>query len=823
MKLQAKLLLVVIPLIVLPLFTVGWIGYTQLRDTTTERTLKEMSTLLDQLGHNIQNRLQTAEANLDLFSRSVILQRYMLTVDEGQRYALLQPSLLNLFRSYQQAYPEYHEIRVLLPDGYEDTRISRGTIANLSEDERDTPYFQALRQSTTDVYSSFFHNPDNDRVALLVAKPLRLRDPSTDPILAQPLLRGYLAITIDLNFMERQVQESRIGANGSIYFTDDEGTILFHPDSRAVGQRLPADLFATLRHAAERREVVSVKLGENPTLLEGRRLHPELFLFAMLPEQELLAASRSLGRVMAGITIIVILITVVLMFVFLKYLLVNRIRKLAQAALDIGEGRLPMPILGDTGDEIGELAHSLQEMADKLGRSRARIQHMAFYDNLTGLPNRLMFRQQLEHAMAHSLRSNKPLALLFLDIDNFKWVNDTLGHETGDLFLKEVAKVLVSAVRNEDRIARESVDPLEHIVARQGGDEFLILLQDLNTPYDAGHVASRILSCLARPMRVVSHEFHVTGSVGVTLYPGDGEDIDSLIKNADIAMYEAKQRGKNNYQYFSATLKEAALHRVDMEMRLRRALEHQEFRLHYQPQLEAATGRVLGFEALLRWEDPEKGMVWPDAFIPIAEESGLIIPITAWVLREACRQTQEWRDAGLGALSIAVNISGIDVTRSDVHSVVADVLRETGLDPSALMVELTETCVMSAQAKATQMLAAIKTLGVRIALDDFGTGYSSLNYLRRFSIDELKIDRSFVALLPDEPGDAAIVTTIIAIARNLNLRVTAEGVETAAQLEFLKAAACDFVQGFLFSSAVPAAEAPALLDALHSRVSKFFD
>ncbi len=817
MKLQAKLLLVVIPLIVLPLLTVGWIGYTQLRDTATERTLKEMTTLLDQLSLNIQDRLQTAEANLDLFSRSFILQRYLLTGDEGQRYALLQPTLLNLFRSYQQAYPEYHEIRVLLPDGYEDTRVSRGNIPNLTDDEHDTPYFQALSQSTAEVYSSFFRNPDNDRIALLVAKPLRLRDPSTDPILAQPLLRGYLAITIDLGFMERQVQDSRIGASGSIFFTDDEGTLLFDRDHGAVGQRLPADLFATLRQAAERREVVKVKLDGEPTLLEGRRLHPGLFLFACLPEHELLVASQQLGRLMAGITIIAILITVILIIVFLKHLLVDRIRKLAQAALDIGEGRSPTPIPGDTEDEIGELAHSLQEMAGKLGRSRARIQHMAFYDNLTGLPNRLMFRQQLEHAMAHTLRSNKPLALLFLDIDNFKWVNDTLGHETGDLFLKGVADVLVSAVRNEDKITREFADPIERIVARQGGDEFLILLQDLNAPYDAGHVASRILSFLARPLRVAGHEFHVTGSIGVTLYPGDGEDIDSLIKNADIAMYEAKQRGKNNYQYFSVTLKEAALHRVDMEMRLRRALEHQEFRLHYQPQLDAATGRVLGFEALLRWEDPEKGMVWPDTFIPIAEESGLIIPITAWVLREACRQNREWRDAGLGALSVAVNVSGIDVTRSDVHLVVADALRATGLDPSALMVELTETCVMSAQAKAAQMLAAIKKLGVRVALDDFGTGYSSLNYLRQFSIDELKIDRSFVALLPDEAGNAAIVTTIIAIARNLNLRVTAEGVETEAQLKFLQAAACDFVQGFLFSSAVPAAAVPALLDELQRR------
>ena len=807
MKLQTKLLILVIPLIVLPLIILGLLGYARLQEMSGELILREADILVEELSESVELLLNTAQANLELFAGSALLQKYLLTADEAQRYTLLQPSLMRLLSSYQAAYPEYYEIRIILPDGYEDTRLTRERIPNLTEQEQDSAEFQQLQQSGADGILTFLHNPDVQRSALYVGKPLRLRDPSVDPLVAEPILRGYLVVTIDPAFIVQEVAEHTAGLSGFLFFTDANGNILFHRDTAYVDEQMPPELFVNLRNAFNRKAVLQAELDGEPVLLVGRRIEEKFFLVAVVPQRDFSAASRAMSRLVGYVTVVAILVTLTLVILLLKRLLISRISKLAQAAKEIGHGNLTVSVDTNWQDEIGDLARSFKEMADNLQNSQQHIERLAFYDSLTGLPNRLLFNQQLDYAIAHARRYNKPLALLFLDFDNFKWINDTLSHKVGDTFLREMADRIASALRKEDMVVRGSHSE-DSIVARLGGDEFLVLVRELNSAHDAGVVARRILGALTKPLSLAGYDINVSASIGITLWPDDGDQADELIKTADIAMYEAKRRGKGRYQYYSSTMEDVAARRLTLETRLRHALNTGQLLLYYQPQVDVANHQVVGFEALLRWQHPEFGMITPDVFIPLAEETGLIIPVTAWVLDEACRQTKQWQKDGLGDLSVSINISGIDVERTNLSEIVANTLTVNQFSAQSLVLELTETSVMAAQDKVVPTLAELKEQGVKIALDDFGTGYSSLNHLKQLPIDELKIDRSFLANLPLSKDDAAIVSMIMVIAQTLRLKVTAEGVETQEMFEFVKEAKCDYAQGFLFSSPVPAGSIP---------------
>ncbi|MGB5540400.1 MAG: EAL domain-containing protein, partial [Gammaproteobacteria bacterium] len=413
---------------------------------------------------------------------------------------------------------------------------------------------------------------------------------------------------------------------------------------------------------------------------------------------------------------------------------------------------------------------------------------------------------------ARSDPSVSSIAVLFLDIDNFKNVNDTLGHHAGDVLLQEVAERLGMVLRGDDYIARgRTHDSPDKVLARLGGDEFIILLPDIQDSLAASAVAQRLIEVIAQPVIVNSQDCHVGVSIGITLYPTDGKDTDELIKHADIAMYHAKETGKNAYQYFENSMNIAAMERVKIEGKLRSALEQGHLELHYQPQVHAVTREITGLEALLRWRDPEQGLISPNDFIPLAETSGLILPIGEWVLREACRQARAWQMADYPLHKISVNVSSVQFARQDVASVVRTALKESRLDPRCLEIEITESTIMSDPEGAVQMLDAVKALGVSVALDDFGTGFSSLSYLRRFPIDTLKIDRDFVREIDEKLADAEIVGAIAAMAHILHLNVVVEGIERESQLNIVIERQCDVIQGFLFSRPLPADEIVHLL------------
>jgi diguanylate cyclase (GGDEF)-like protein/PAS domain S-box-containing protein len=419
-----------------------------------------------------------------------------------------------------------------------------------------------------------------------------------------------------------------------------------------------------------------------------------------------------------------------------------------------------------------------------------QMAHSAEHDFLTGMPNRMLLNDRVNQAIGYAQRHGRKIAVLFLDLDGFKHINDSLGHPTGDKLLQSIAKRLVDCVRGSDT------------VSRQGGDEFVVLLTEVAQPQDAAITARRMLQTVAQAHSINLHELHVTTSIGVSVYPDDGQDAETLIKNADTAMYQAKENGRQSYQFFKPAMNVRAVERQSIEESLRRALERKEFLVHYQPKVNLATGDISGAEALIRWRHPVRGMVPPSDFIPVAEDCGLILPIGNWVLREACKQARAWMAAGLPLASMAVNISAMEFRDEAFLDGVFRILHETGLEPGALELELTESVLMKRAESTESILKALRAGGVQLAVDDFGTGYSSLSYLRKFPIDALKIDQSFIRQITTAPDQTTIVTAVISMGRSMKLRVIAEGVETREELAFLQAHHCDEAQGYYFSRPV---------------------
>ena len=448
-------------------------------------------------------------------------------------------------------------------------------------------------------------------------------------------------------------------------------------------------------------------------------------------------------------------------------------------------------------DAQGEAANYVGVFTDisQIKKSQDRLEHLAHYDPLTDLPNRLLAQSRLQHAIERAARHGYRVAALYIDLDRFKTVNDSLGHPVGDELLAALAQRLCMRLRDEDTLAR------------LGGDEFLLVLEQVLLPEHAAGVAQSVIELLAEPFKLsVGQEVFVGSSIGISLFPDDATSVTELIQHADTALYQAKESGRSAYSFYTPALTLVANQRLAMEVRLRRALNQGQFELHFQPQIDLASSALIGCEALVRWRDPEQGLVSPASFIPLAEETGLIVPLGEWVLRQACRQARAWCDAGLPALVMAVNLSVRQMKQTELPARVAMILQESGLPAAQLTLELTESMIMEQGEQALAMMHALKSLGLGLSIDDFGTGYSSLAYLKRFPIDELKIDRSFVRDIPDDPDDMQIASAIIGMARGLNLRVLAEGVETAAQRDFLLAQGCHAYQGFLCSRPVPAAQ-----------------
>jgi diguanylate cyclase (GGDEF)-like protein/PAS domain S-box-containing protein len=440
-------------------------------------------------------------------------------------------------------------------------------------------------------------------------------------------------------------------------------------------------------------------------------------------------------------------------------------------------------------DEEGKILHSMAGIVDITERKKAEeeVQHLAHYDPLTGQPNRFLLQERLQHALIQAQRDENKVGVLFVDLDRFKWVNDTLGHACGDQLLQKVAKKMQDCVRQGDT------------VARFGGDEFVVILYGFNSDDEPPHFAQRFLETLSQPVNLKGIEVFNSASIGIAIYPMDGRDVETLLRNADTAMYSAKEHGGNTYQFYSGEMNAKMLAKLGMEVRMRRALKNKEFFLEYQPQLDLRTRQICGFEALVRWQDPEMGLIQPTDFINVAENCGLIYPLGEWVLSTACAQAKSWQNQGFPHVRMAVNVSNTQFRRHDFVDMVEDKLQRSGLAPECLEIELTESLIMEDIQQGLERLTDLKVRKIKLAIDDFGTGYSSLLYLKHFPFDRIKVAQEFVRDIPDDKDDVAIVEAILAMASSLNLEVIAEGVETRKQFDHLYACHCSEIQGYYFS------------------------
>jgi diguanylate cyclase (GGDEF)-like protein len=597
-----------------------------------------------------------------------------------------------------------------------------------------------------------------------------------------------------------QLETTRLGQAGYFFvLSPKDKLIVSATDQKRVMQPLPAKGVNTLldRRVEQGYEGsgVSVNSQRVETFTVSRNMKTTGWLvLAGVPTVEAFAPIATLTR---QVYFAALLLTVIMVLV-LRYFLVRQWAPIEQAGVRIRrmtEGQEPFaPIPVERKDEIGTLINDVNQLIVWRKVAEHQLEHLAHHDALTGLPNRVLVQDRFDRARANADRAATKVALLFLDLDSFKIINDSLGHTVGDAMLKQIAARLAECVRDTDTISR------------QGGDEFLIVLPAVQNADDTALVLAKLLERLHAPILVDGHELSTSVSIGVAIYPDDGPDFDTLLKKSDMAMYRAKDAGRNTYRYFDEQMNVEAVEHLALTNNLRRAVERGEFVLHYQPQLDLATGTVVGAEALIRWNHPDRGLVSPRHFIPVAEESGLIIPISEWVIREACRQNVRWRNAGLQDLVMAVNLSAVQFRRGDVEQTVVNALKKSGLNPEYLELELTESTLIHESENVLATVQRLKQLGVKFSIDDFGTGYSSLSYLKRFAIDKLKIDQSFIRDLAVDPDDAAIVRAIIQMAHSLGLKTMAEGVETAEMLAPLRVFGCDEVQGYYFARPMPARE-----------------
>ncbi len=804
MRLKRKVILLVLPLQVVVFLIVGFIAFQILSQAYEQKLLGTMHSVIKQISFNTKTYVDAISSNLTLFSGSERIKRYALATDDDIRYSLLQPSLLKLFSSYQVAYPEYYEIRYLLMDGYEDARISSGSILNRYKSEKHTDYFKEMQSQENKRYSGLVFNEDTNEYAFIFSIRIDFKKPGVDPVSADMVPRGFLVLTVDLQYIKQQIDNSKIGESGFSFLVNKQGNIVYHPDQEKIGLNLSSSLFYEIQKKTSVGEYFFSKVDGDLILLMGKEIFPGLYLISWLPETEFSAASDKLGLAIVLGIFLGIVVTTGFLYEFLQKIIIEPISRLKDAAEMITQGRLDFMIESVSRDEIGELSERFSEMTDSLRASNDEVKFLAYNDPLTGLPNRALFTEHLRRSVVSAKRYNMLFSLFFLDLDNFKQVNDNLGHHAGDELICQFANRLRKILRPDDVVSRGHASVQ---IARIGGDEFNIILTDIKDEYSSAVVAQRILKSVSVPFNIDSQEIYVGVSIGITVFPNDGDTPEILLRNSDLAMYHAKERGKNNFQFYCHELNSKAKMHLVMERKLRKGLQNRTFTLLYQPFVDAKTERVVGAEALLRLYDAEEDcIVSPQDFVGVAEDTGLIVEIGAWVVSEACRQLKEWTRLGVKDIKVSVNVSSVQFKKQEMYSLIKDILAFNDLPGDFLEIELTESSILDGDEIVVLELTRIKELGVGISLDDFGTGYSSLTYLKRFPISKLKIDRSFVEDIHKTEDGTAIINAMIATSHSLKLEVTAEGVETLQQKQYLQDQNCDFLQGYLFGKPLSADE-----------------
>lgn len=830
MKLQQKLFLAIVPALVAAMLSLASMVYAQLRQTSETELIHQIDLLENQILNQTNAVVDTAMANARLFANSNLIERYVRNTDEAERYELMQPALLRQFFSYRQSFPSYNEIQLLLPDGYEDTRLADMSKANFTDEEATSEFFESMRTTLDEHYVAFVTDLDDGSEVFKVGYRMIFDNINESWSENSSSLFGYLVVTVDVDSIESFIKQQRIGESGYLFLTDGHGRVVSHPSTSIIGSSVDGfkDLISFIgeeNNTSTKRDMSSNDTqlyktkGHNVNLTHAIKLHDNLFLISSLPESELVSLSRELAMSTAIITAILTVFITFFLWLIMRALILRPMAALQRTAVAIGNGNFDVTceLTNKRTDEIGELESAFFNMNTKLSasmqelqQSHAQIEQLAYIDSLTKLPNRRSISNALQTAIGDSCRHGSSLAVMFLDLDEFKRINDLLGHETGDELLQEVAARLLCCVAGcEKRWATASREHSirRYHVARLGGDEFVILALDLPDTSHATKIAAQVIDSLSEPVTLGNQQFSIGCSIGIALYPQHAQDVEGLFKCSDMAMYDVKRKSKNSYRLYDDEIRIQAQAMVRVESDLHLAIERNEFFLVYQPQVCTKTLRTIGAEALIRWQHPDRGLVSPDAFIAVSEATGLIGPIGEWVIDRACQQWRLWKDENLQPPRISVNISPRQFSLYNIVEVVQNALEASQVPAQYLEIEITESCMMEATDEVINALQALRSSGVRVAMDDFGTGYSSLSALTTLPIDTLKIDRSFVTDVSNNTENAYVISAVLRLASDLGLETVAEGVETEQEKMFLIDNGCDILQGYLLSKPLPVREA----------------
>ena len=806
MKLKTKLLGILIPLILIPILGIGITAYEYLQHTALQSARAQMSSLAKQLDVTVKTHIENTQNSVTFLSKNRLIKEY-LTSTEDTRYYLLQKPLTRFLKEHQATYPDQYEIRILLPDGYEELRVSNQAYRNSTDDESKTPFFKNLTPKNTDIQHFLYMNEDNRSSALLFSKALVLNNKTSDAHGIKATLRGFLSVSIKPNFITKLLTVLPSDFPVDLIVTNQKNTVYLTTNASLPTQDIVRKIIG---NSTKKTDISPITLGKEQYLISSQVISKNIRIFIIVNTNTLFDVANKLSRTVIMLSILVVLISSIILYIVITKTIINPLDTLNKAANNISQGRLDQLESSTNKDEIGDLFRAFTEMSHNLKSSTEQIEELAYFDNLTGLPNKVTFFETIGRLIERSNKNQRKLAVIFFDLDNFKNINDGLGHQMGDLLLMNVGARIKDCLRDSDLISNLSeVYSLQgsHLISRMGGDEFALILSDLTQKNEAKKIAVRILTELARPFLLDSHEIYIGASIGVALYPENGDTPEALLKHADIAMYEAKSKGKNNFQFFEEAMTDILNKRLTLESAIRIAIEKNEFTLHFQPKVSLDDSSRIEFEALIRWITPSRGFISPADFIPIAEESGLILQIGDWVLDEACRQTKQWINEGHTNIQVSVNFSPVQINYGNPINSVKTALNKHQLEPQHIELEITESGLMQNERVAIAYLNSLKELGVSIALDDFGTGYSSLAYLQRFPIDTLKIDRAFINDVEHNTDSQHVLDTILFLAEKLNLATVAEGVETESQLNLIKDKGCKIIQGYYFSKPLPANEA----------------
>lgn len=809
MKLLLKMLGWLVPLVLLPLLAVGILAYQTVQQITIDQAHSELMKITDDVGHSVRSNSDRARTNLDVISNDSLIQDYLRAPDK-ERYTLYQAPLLRRFKALQTAYPEYLSLQLHTAQGSNTVSRKVDDKAALS-DAMATTLINQLRDAETS--APLLLVPDTfstEQPWLILAKRVDGRLQTHNSGVTGTL--GYLIASVDGHYLQQTLDEASARQDALYLVTNAKGQALF-----SSKETEPGTLVSILKNSmgTSQSNVIELSLQDRRYLALKSELTTGVDVYVLKSLSALTSASESLTRIMAAVSLIVATVAIIVLYFIVTLVITGPLSKLNDATRAIATGDLDITIDVDQSDEVGDLARSLRNMTHKLKRSTEQIEELAYYDTLTGLPNKVSFLDGVQSLIQQAETNNTMMAVLFFDLDNFKTINDSLGHHYGDELLMSVGTRLRECIRGSDMMQNAHNLQKEvkgSMIARLGGDEFTLALANIQEPQQASKVAVRILTKLAMPFHLNDNEVFVGASIGIAVYPRDGTSVESLLKHADIAMYEAKSRGKNNFQYFDQQMNDPINERLALESAMRAAIEHQEFQLYYQPKVPVGDARRYEFEALLRWKHPQKGFVSPAVFIPIAEETGLIQQIGEWIFDTACEQIRRWLDEGYENVCVSVNLSPVQMNFGNPIGVITHCLQQHEVPARHLEVEITESGLMRNEQIATSILEHLKETGIHVALDDFCTGYSSLAYLRRFPIDVLKIDRAFIKDVESDPVSTKVLDAVIALAKSLDLAIVAEGVETQAQLSLLQQRGCDLIQGYFYARPTPAREAMEFFD-----------